>query len=230
VVFPASALARKGVRELALAMRQLGWRLVVLGTPSTHEALWAGVHVEHASYASDWLSRADVVALPAHVEHSPRALLLAAAQGLPVVATAACGLPRGRFIEVPAGDPAALCLALRQAVALRRSSRCRTPPQPDAILKRAPAATWERRLLHPDVAGHPRPSEGPVMNTRIHQPDDDARRRDDKQDDPRTRERHPSGHRQSGEGGLLREEPGPADKGPGSASADTGMTSDGRKR
>lgn len=67
------------------------------------------------------------------------------------------------------------------------------------------------------------------MNTRIHQPDDETKRRDDRQDEPRTREGHPSGSRKPGEGGLLREEPGPAEKGPGSASADTGMTSDGRK-
>ncbi|WP_280152236.1 hypothetical protein [Piscinibacter sp. XHJ-5] len=66
------------------------------------------------------------------------------------------------------------------------------------------------------------------MNTRIHQPDDTSKKRDDKQEELPTRERHPSGTGKSGEGGLLREEPGPADKGPGSASADTGMTSDGR--
>ena len=66
------------------------------------------------------------------------------------------------------------------------------------------------------------------MNTRIHQPDDTTKRRDDKQDELRTRERHPSGTRKPDDGGLLREEPGPAQKGPGSASADTGMTSDGR--
>lgn len=113
VVFPASALARKGVHELASALRGLDCRLLVLGTPSSDAELWRGIDVEHARYADDWLSRASVVVLPAHVEHAPRALLMAVAAGIPVLATPACGvqgLPGVR--QVPAGDAAALREAL----------------------------------------------------------------------------------------------------------------------
>jgi len=118
VVFPASALPRKGALEMAEAMRTLGWRLMALGTPSSDAQLWKGIDVEHAAYRDPrWLACADVVALPAHVEHAPRALLTAIAHGVPVVATAACGLPAGACAtEVVAGDIPGLVRALRRAV------------------------------------------------------------------------------------------------------------------
>jgi VanW like protein/Glycosyl transferases group 1 len=121
VAFPASALARKGALEMAEAMRHLGWRLLVLGTPSTDAGLWCGIEVEHVGYRDlTWLDRADVVALPAHVEHSPRALLLAVAHGLPVVATACCGLPTSPGMHTLVGDDvASLVAALETAVAAR---------------------------------------------------------------------------------------------------------------
>ncbi len=131
VVFPASALARKGAHELAQALRHLGWSLLVLGSPSTDPALWDGIAVEHADYHElDWLDRADVVALPAWIEHSPRALLLALAHGLPVVATRACGLPASaRVIEVSRGHVDGLVAALRQALATRPCTEgMLTPP------------------------------------------------------------------------------------------------------
>ena len=119
VVFPASALARKGAPELAAALRTLGWRLLVLGTPSSDPTLWHGIAVEHASHRdATWLKRADVVALPAWIEHAPRALLRALAHGLPVVATRACGLPPSPLLqEVAAGDVDALVRALKHALA-----------------------------------------------------------------------------------------------------------------
>jgi hypothetical protein len=121
VVFPASALPRKGALELAAALRTLGWRLRVLGSPSVDATVWQGVAAEHGRYADRlWLADADVVALPAHVEHAPRALLMALAAGLPVVATPACGLPADcGAITVPAGDVQGLISALQQAVAAR---------------------------------------------------------------------------------------------------------------
>ncbi len=106
---------------MAEAMRRLGWRLLVLGTPSTDAELWRDVEVEHVGYRDlAWLDRADVVALPAHVEHSPRALLLAVAHGLPVVATACCGLPAGPGVHTLIdGDVSNLVAALAAAVAAR---------------------------------------------------------------------------------------------------------------
>lgn len=118
VAFAASALARKGALEMAEAMRLLGWRLLVLGTPSSDPLLWHGLDVAHVNYRdAAWLREADVVALPAFVEHSPRALLAAIAHGLPVVASRECGLPPSLgAIDVRAGDVPGLVAALERAL------------------------------------------------------------------------------------------------------------------
>lgn len=118
VVFAASALARKGAYELASALRGLPVRLRVLGSRSSDTSLWQGAEVEHAGYASDWLARARVVVLPAHVEHAPRALLRAIAAGVPVIATPACGIEAMPGLRlVPAGDVDALRAAIAGAIA-----------------------------------------------------------------------------------------------------------------
>ncbi|WP_418130408.1 VanW family protein [Variovorax sp. 375MFSha3.1] len=119
VVFAASALARKGARELAAALQGWPCRLRVLGSASDDARLWQGIgHVEHMNWQGDWLAGADVVVLPAHVEHAPRALLRAVAAGVPVVASTACGLgaPSG-VREIAPGDVEVLRTALRAACA-----------------------------------------------------------------------------------------------------------------
>ncbi|WP_295980167.1 VanW family protein [uncultured Variovorax sp.] len=119
VVFAASALARKGARELAAALQGWTCRLRVLGSASDDARLWQGIRdVEHMNWQGDWLAGAAVVVLPAHVEHAPRALLRAVAAGVPVVASTACGLgalPGVR--EIAPGDVEALRTALHAACA-----------------------------------------------------------------------------------------------------------------
>jgi hypothetical protein len=117
VVFAASALARKGARELAAALQGWPCRLRVLGSASDDARLWQGIgHVEHMNWQGDWLAGADVVALPAHIEHSPRAVLRAVAAGVPVVASAACGLGGLHGVrEIAPGDVDALRAALLAA-------------------------------------------------------------------------------------------------------------------
>jgi hypothetical protein len=113
LVFPASALARKGAYVLAQALRGIACRVCVLGSPSDDANLWSGIEVEYRGYASDWLRRATVLVLPAYVEHSPRAMLAAIAAGIPVIATPACGVDGLPGVTlVPEGD----VVALRDAV------------------------------------------------------------------------------------------------------------------
>lgn len=117
IVFAASALARKGARELAAALQGWPCRLRVLGSPSDDAQLWRGIgSVEHMHWRGDGSNGARVVVLPAHIEHAPRALLRALAAGVPVVASDACGLaglPGVR--EVAAGDVEGLRAALKDA-------------------------------------------------------------------------------------------------------------------
>lgn len=121
IVFAASALARKGARELAAALQGWPCRLRVLGSPSGDAQLWRGIdRVEHMHWRGDWLAGARLVVLPAHVEHVPRALLRAAAAGVPVVASTACGLAGMPGVrEVMAGDVEGLRAALQAACNIR---------------------------------------------------------------------------------------------------------------
>jgi len=117
LVLAGSALARKGVHEVAEVARRLSARVLVLGSCAPDAELWRGVQVEPVGYGSDWLQRADAVLLPAWVEHAPRALLRALAAGVPVLASPACGLgelPGWR--SVAPGDGKALEAALRASL------------------------------------------------------------------------------------------------------------------
>jgi hypothetical protein len=107
VIFPASALARKGAHWLAQALAGTNAQIGVLGTPASDSTLWQGLPVHHLGWNSDWLHRASVVALPAVVEHAPRAVLQAVAAGIPVLASEACGLAEvPGVITLPLDDPA----------------------------------------------------------------------------------------------------------------------------
>lgn len=115
IFFPASALARKGALELREAVR--GLPVVLLLPPGASEApdFWQGFAIERVATFAEGLTRAQVVVLPAWVEHQPRGLLAAMARGLPVIATAACGLPRtAQWQCVEEGDVEALRASLRQ--------------------------------------------------------------------------------------------------------------------
>ena len=81
---------------------------------------WDGVAVSHGRGGADAREGAAVVVLPAYVEHQPRALLAAAAAGVPVIASEACGLHDiAGIVTIPTGDAGALTAAMDQI--LRRS-------------------------------------------------------------------------------------------------------------
>jgi len=117
VLFPASALGRKGAYEVRAACRALGLPVRVLGEASEGGDFWSGVDASPADRRDKWAGVACVV-LPAFVEHRPRLLLQALARGVPVLCSQECGLsddiPGVRI--VPAGDAATLTTALAQAL------------------------------------------------------------------------------------------------------------------
>lgn len=90
IVFPASTVGRKGCYELREAIRAIDVKLITLGPFIEDSDFWNGFDVERG--ASDWLDRADLVVLPAFVEHRPRRLLSAAARNIPVIASPECGV------------------------------------------------------------------------------------------------------------------------------------------
>ena len=103
IVFPASTVGRKGCYELREAIRDLDIKLITLGPFIEDPDFWNGFDVERGGH--DWLDRADAVILPAFVEHRPRRLLSAAANGVPVIASPECGVSNvAGVIAVASGD------------------------------------------------------------------------------------------------------------------------------
>ncbi len=108
LLFPASALGRKGAYEVREALRGLDVELVVSGGATEGvRGFWGDVRVRRAP-AGGPLAVAGAI-LPAVVEHRPRGLLAALAAGIPAVATEACGLgERPGLAIVPDLDAEAL--------------------------------------------------------------------------------------------------------------------------
>jgi hypothetical protein len=111
IVFPGPTAGRKGAYELRDALAGLPVELVPLGSALEGPSFWKGVMTAPA--AGHPLDGADLVVLPAYVEHRPRRLLEAMARGIPVIATHACGIPAaGGVTHVPPGDARALRTAI----------------------------------------------------------------------------------------------------------------------
>ncbi|MFE0753836.1 VanW family protein [Inquilinus sp. NPDC058860] len=117
ILFPASPLARKGAYALREAVEGLDIDLAVTGRAREDDKpFWRNV-AARVLPAGPWPDPIAAVVLPAIVEHQPRALLRAMALGIPVIATAACGLDEGPGVTlVPEDDAAALREALLQAL------------------------------------------------------------------------------------------------------------------
>ncbi|CAM5774250.1 hypothetical protein LMIY3S_04449 [Labrys miyagiensis] len=117
ILFPASAVGRKGAHALREAIQDLDIDLAIKGHARECPAFWGTLP---ARLLPDGEMPAEIAAvvLPALVEHQPRSLLAALAAGIPVIATPACGLvPRPGLILVPEDDAAALRAALKAVLA-----------------------------------------------------------------------------------------------------------------
>jgi len=113
--FPGPTLARKGAFELREAARRLGATIRPLGAELEGQGFWSGVALAPAA-GNGWLDSVCAVVHPALAEAAPRRLLAALAAGVPVIATAACGLdPQPGLTLTPAGDVDALAAAMAAA-------------------------------------------------------------------------------------------------------------------
>jgi len=113
IAFPGPALARKGAYEVREAARRLGLRIRPLGTDLEGQDFWDGVSLDRVAGPGPWLDGVALVVQPAIVEAAPRKLLQALGAGVPVIATAACGLgERAGVTLVPPGDADALAGAI----------------------------------------------------------------------------------------------------------------------
>jgi hypothetical protein len=112
ILFPASALARKGAYELREAAKSLGLSISVMGTATEYEGFWGAVPVKQ--FDGDW-NKIGFVVFPAFIEHQPRVLLKAVSRGIPVIASSACGLGEMNGVKtVEAGNLLQLIKVLKE--------------------------------------------------------------------------------------------------------------------
>jgi hypothetical protein len=117
VLFAGPALARKGAHAMREAMSGLDMTLLAARTAEEAPDFWRGSPVRLLAPDERPEALAGVV-LPAIVEHRPTLALRALAAELPVIATAACGLPpQPGLTLIEADDPAALRAALIKLLA-----------------------------------------------------------------------------------------------------------------
>ena len=122
IVFPAATVGRKGCYELREAVKDLDVKIITLGACIEGGNFWKDLDVEKGN--SDWLAVADLVALPAFVEHRPRRLLEAAARGVRVVASKNCGVENVKGItNIEAGDGTALRREIEAAISASEQAR-----------------------------------------------------------------------------------------------------------
>ncbi len=118
IVFPASTVGRKGCYELREALRDLDVKLIILGAELEEADFWRGIDWEKG--VDDWLEKANLVALPAFVEHKPRRLLQAVANQIPVIASKSCGVENVSGISsIEAGDVETLRDAIENQISKR---------------------------------------------------------------------------------------------------------------
>jgi hypothetical protein len=111
-------VARKGAYALREALRGLDLPVVLLGSELEGADFWSGIETLRpgdGTIPRDWMAAVAAIVQPALVEERPRHLLSAYAAGLPIIASAACGLPAGPAVTIiPALDTGALRQALVQ--------------------------------------------------------------------------------------------------------------------
>lgn len=121
VVFPASTVGRKGCYELREAVRGLDLKIIGLGAQLEAADFWSAFDYEKG--ADDWLEKADLVVLPAFVEHKPRRILQAVANRIPVIASVNCGLENIESIKsIEAGNAEILRAAITDFLPNRAKS------------------------------------------------------------------------------------------------------------
>lgn len=107
IAFPGPTVARKGAHEVREVARKLGFTVVAVGSELEGALFWDGVDMVKPE--GDWLDGCRAVVQPAVLETRPSRLLRAIAEGVPVIATEACGLGDvPGVITIPAGDASAL--------------------------------------------------------------------------------------------------------------------------
>lgn len=103
VLFPASALARKGAYEMRQLAQELSLKVVIISNAIEMNGFWQDANVNIVE--GDVFKDIALVVLPSYIEHQPRLILKALANHIPVIATDVCGIPESDNLTIiPVGD------------------------------------------------------------------------------------------------------------------------------
>ncbi len=117
IVLPCSSLGRKGIYELRSAIAGMDLKLIIVGSELEDPGFWDGYSIEYSQAYYPALQRASAIVLPAWVEHQPRRLLQAIGEGIPTIASEACGLQHLAGVDtISIGDIPALRAAILASI------------------------------------------------------------------------------------------------------------------
>ncbi len=97
ILFPASALGRKGAYEMRQLAKELDVEVIVLGNKLENNDFWQGVKVKKFDGNFEEIG---LIIYPTYIEHQPRQLLKAISKGIPIITTTACGLDSSEKVTV----------------------------------------------------------------------------------------------------------------------------------
>ena len=97
ILFPASALGRKGAYELRKLATEFPLKLVILGSSIEENNFWGNIQIEE--FNGD-LNQIGFVIYPTYVENQPRQILKAISKGIPIITTKACGIAPCKQVQI----------------------------------------------------------------------------------------------------------------------------------
>ena len=100
ILFPASALGRKGAYEIKKLALELNLDLLISGRTIEKDNFWDKIKVE--KFKGDF-NEVGLVIYPTYIEHQPRQILKAISKDIPIITTKACGvdnLEKVKIVEI----------------------------------------------------------------------------------------------------------------------------------
>lgn len=97
VLFPASAVGRKGAYEIRRLAKELKLNLIISGRTIESANFWEDLNTEN--FNGDF-TQIGLIVYPTFIENQPRQILKAISKGIPVITTSACGLDRSDQVEI----------------------------------------------------------------------------------------------------------------------------------
>ncbi len=97
ILFPSSAVGRKGAYEMKRLAQELNLDLAIGGRTLEKDNFWEPLKVE--KFNGDF-NQIGLIIYPTYIEHQPRQILNAISKGIPVITTTACGLENSDLVKV----------------------------------------------------------------------------------------------------------------------------------